>query len=247
VINSGKAYYNDVGKTATSFVYAQMEKVCNSIATSRHAVLTRDTIRSDNLIFSSLRNPYQYYVSIFNYEARPGKTGPLTKQFLSQEQNCDTFSNFMQNIFKKNLHWLPKEEPTIRNRPEGIGLLTFRYLAWTDTTFFMTSKRTMEDVKRWYDDHYFNDGCPFEFIGQNDMSNDFCDLVIKYQDKFSLKENWMNQIDHIRQHTKWDNPSDTGKGYKVFDHDFPSFYNDEIKDCVKRGDHILLDRYGFTC
>lgn len=243
MIQINKTLYNDVGKTGTSFVLAQLHSLCNNVHVERHKLISPELLDTSTLLLSSIRNPYHYYVSNFSYEKKT--SGPLISTFRRQGKQYDTFKEHVRTIYNPKYQWLQKELDMWYNKPVEVGLLTFRYLAWADTGFFKV-KRTYEDVQRWYDQHYFDEYSKFKFIGQNNLATDLCDLIEKHQNCFNLKSDWKEIITSVKNSTIHDDPSMSPKGYKYQGLNYASFYDEETKNLVYSGEKILIDHFRYT-
>jgi hypothetical protein len=202
MIVSKDAYYIDIAKTGSTFITKNLERICDGYTVSkfqnvtgrihddRHGRLVgyKKEDFKDKLIFASLRDPISIYISTWGNE---DINGPHKLNF---KANHPDYQDHIWEFCRRATNWHPcgtpltaQELPRQINRPDRLGMVTFRYLDWVDDTFF-TQKRTWEEVEEWYDAHYFDPAVPIHFLGPKNIGSDLANLIRNNLDKFNFKE-----------------------------------------------------------
>ena len=200
---------------------------------SKHGWLQQNSITdyTDKLFYTSIRNPWEYYVSEYVYS----HTHEWRQSFMEEHRDKD-FEFWLKNLYTRKL----KDGNTI-------GSLTNKIILFTDTKF-QEKDLSLKEIEQWFDKTYFNDNLR-KLIGITDnLGKEFCELVREHSDKFDL--DYENKLDEIVNSDKtftsyvykkrWHNIN------KIMDNNYQAYYyKQELIDIVYNNDKMLIDRYNF--
>ena len=261
---SRKAYFVDVPKSASTYVYQALRKVVDQSyddgvpsawttnkrhpVQSTHGMLHDDRHGrllgyneeefADKLVYVATRDPVEYYLSIFHYE-REGQ-GPIKKPLGLEPDYENKFDWWTHAVIDNRRPLADYEGPRYKNRPQGLGLCTFRFLDNVDERFFAQGPRTWEEVEQWYDEHYWNPDCPMEMLGPHNIGADFADLLLRHEDKFKLKPDWKDHIPEFHNNIL-QRPRISRKGRESVLSYYPG-----IAEVIKKAERIIYQGLDFT-
>ena len=228
--NGVQAIVNLAGK------HYSLDKFTNFQATlhSKHGWLQPDNITDypNKLFYTTIRNPWKYYVSEYHYSSITG----FRKNLMDKHRDKD-FEFLLKNVYTRKL-----KDGNI------IGWLTNSIMQFTDIKF-QEKDLSLKEIEQWFDETYFGNNLR-KLIGITDnLGKEFCELVREHSDKFDLVEDYENKLDEIMNSDKtftsyvykdrWSNVN------KIMDNDYKSYYNQELIDIVYNNDKMLIDRYNF--
>jgi len=257
---SEKAYFVDVPKSASTYVYQALRLIVDQTWPSawttskhhpkqfRHGCLHDDRHGrligyneeefADKLVYVAARDPVEYYLSIFHYERED--FGPIKKELQKEPDYQNYFDWWTHSVIDNRKPLADYESPRYKNRPQGLGLCTFRFLDNVDDRFFAQGPRTWEEVEQWYDEHYWNPDCPMEMLGPHNIGKDFADLVLRYEDKFLLLPDWKDHIPTFHNNIL-QRPRMHHAGRKSVLSYYPG-----IQDVIKEAERIIYRGLDFT-
>jgi hypothetical protein len=230
MISTGHAHYLDVGKTASSFIEAQLQNLGCQLRSNRHLGL-KGPINKDELYYCTLRNPYKYWISHLNYSK---KTNGQIYNFVRNKKPLSLYEYV--KIINEDRHDLPETNhgnalnQAWKNMPETMGMLTCHYILYLDSNF-LKQKRTESEVEEWFDNHWFKPNSNMVPLNTDNLVYDFCDMVEKHIDKFNVH---LNQIEKLRLKEETNNThTNNEKKHKIEIKNYADMYlnlNDEQRD-----------------
>jgi len=220
-------YYNQYNIVANleTIKYSIINKSSNThIGVPKHGPLYNKQLILDNFCFISLRNPWLFYPSFYNYFN-------LKEHFSFEE-------------------WLVK----IKNRDYTIRYVGLDYRrdikSYSNCLIGMTdvanSKKNLseKELNNWFEEYFFPN---FYIIGLKEgLTQDFCKMFENFHYMFDTKKNWKDTIEQIKEKDiNFEGP--ILKRYKNSNRlqnlNYKEFYTDTLIDLVYELDKILIDKF----
>lgn len=241
MIYNDKSGYIDLGKTGSSYIEDVLKNVSTGIGRNfRHVGLKQ---REEGFFYyTTIRNPWKYYVSHLEYSKKT--SGQILKHVTGQNYRETSIDQYVDIICVKR-HSLPeinhknKLGRAWKNMPDDMGMLTCQYIVWTDEEF-LCKPRSEQEIVDWFNAYYFKPNEKFFGINTDNMYEDLTYMFTKWGHHFSLKDNWIEELDNFSK------PKPIK--HKVNIHDHKKHYEGHEKtiDIIRHQERLLIDHYGFT-
>lgn len=254
MINIGKSNFLDLGKCGTSFLEDILRKCC-VVNNPGHRHKGFDHLPSEeylreNLIYTVIRNPLEYYVSHLTYSRK--SNGPIFKGLVSQGYNDKHFPHTVEGYVEAMMikrmdlpvtnHSNP-ERIAWRNMPDDLGMMTMQYILLLDRNFLVSKKRTVQEVEDWYAQYWFNNNRKTMTYLTNENMNlgpQAIELIRNYADYFILKNNYETVLNNLENFNKKDDI------HKIQNISHKSWHNEKSIDIITHYDRILFDNIEFS-
>jgi len=254
MIQTQNVYYLDLGKTGSSFVEHVIHEACGIAVKSKKGVrhkgfdsLPTDKFFEENLVFTTMRNPFTYYVSHLTFSRKTN--GPIWKGLKAQgyddKQYPNSVEGYVESMMVKRMH-LPEnnhnnpEKKAWMNMPDDLGMLTMQYILLLDKNFLLQKKRTVQEIEDWYDKYWFNEQMDnLRAIGKSNLNLEIARLIRDKSEFFPKKPNFDKVLNQIENTTKARGQhKNQGLNYK-------QWHTDKSKEIVQHYDRILIKHMGY--
>lgn len=261
-------------------IYIQMQKTgCTHIASllsdlfdgtqtkGKHNGATQEQIESDKFFISSIRNPWDWYLSLWTYgvQGEGGLWGRLTQRVLFPYLKTIAFkpkSSFLKirhELFKDVNFWRPlyhssddidafRKWISLINQPihsfqlgEGYDSTTLPNLCGYMTyRYFYLCCRCLEDLKDLHLMHYYSNLVEF------DERNCYIDYFIRQE---SLEDDFCNAVEKVRSLTQTErdriySAKKTNTSKRVLT--ISDYYDAETIDIVHNREKLLVDKFDYA-
>ena len=167
-------------KMACTHITSILEQIFTGEVTKKHAHVSHELLESNRHVYSSIRNPWDWYLSLWTYGVQVGgglkdrlvKHDPKLQLFYQDANDVDSFRKWLKFIHDSENSPLLGEGYASSNTGTFCGFMTFRYLrhcCLVDSKMYalnvadldnLQSIKTIEDIfdfnnKKCFVDYFF--------------------------------------------------------------------------------------------
>ena len=176
MISAGNTIYLDVGKTGSSYVSRRLFEMFGGDVyntATRHKQLPEYPDLNNTLVYTTVRNPYSWYGSMYEYNKHHPKnvnsTNPITY-----------------------------EDSIVKQLP-----YTWYYIRYLDWNFYQNLiaqplSYSDADIENWFNRTWFSGNENLVMIGAYDLKADFVDLLESRKEMFPSISNFQQHLDILR-------------------------------------------------
>lgn len=254
MIITKNAYYVDLGKTGSSFVEDVIQQACDSNFKSKKGIrhkgfdsLPSEEFFKNNLVFTSIRNPFTYYVSHLTFSRKTN--GSIWKGLKTQGYRDELYSQsvegYVQAMMEERMD-LPErnhnnpERVAWRNMPDDLGMLTMQFVLLLDRNFITQKKRTTQEIKDWYEQYWFNtERTNLKVLGKNNLTLETVQLLRQNKEYFPIKDQFNQVLKDVEK-----GQLQTGK-HKIQSLDYKKWHTNKSRNIIQHYDRILIKHMNY--
>lgn len=234
-------------KTGCSFCSRVLDAISYSKENFYHQ--TNPELDSDKVYMINVRNPWDFYVSLYTYTYNLKGNGPnlrSTTQVVGPEVKGN-FKLFLKTVLEhKTYH--QQDNIVWKSANVKLGLLSYRLMA------FLAQKKACEVVVGSMEEieHYFIsliNSENIEFMRQEDLYRELYAAIEKNEALFedNLKDDWKTIIKEFEIYSDFRNVINPDEFMKIRqeDQDYRSFYDEETIQLVAEKDALIIKYFNY--
>ena len=235
-------------KMACTHITKILIEIFDGMVTKKHDHISRELINSNRQIFSSIRNPWDWYLSLWTYGVEVGgglkdrliKADPKFQMFYQDANDVNSFRNWLKFIHDYENSHLLGEGYKSSNIAKFCGFMSFRYLrhcCLSDSKMYVLNEEELNKLQSIKTSQQVSDFDKNEcfidyFIRQEELEFSLISGISKIR---SLNQNEIDYITQIEKTNKSERPLLISE-----------YYDEDSIEIIRRRDSLIVEKFGYN-